>query len=116
AVLAEFHQPLCRGDDAVCGSLRRHVPAAAHGASVAVLLDVPLSQYHELLAAIPQPAGMGRVCGFDLCDDFGPVLVRGIDPRPGDPARPRHRALGQESLWAAGDGLAWFGAALEPLR
>ena len=43
-----------------------HVPAAAHGPSVAGLLAVSLSQHHELLAAVPQPAGVGRVRGFDL--------------------------------------------------
>ena len=36
-----------------------------------------------VLAAVPQPAGVGRVCGFDLRDHFAGVLVRRVDSRPG---------------------------------
>ena len=44
ADVAQLDQPVRRGDDAVRRGLRRHVPAAAHGPSVAGLLDVPVSQ------------------------------------------------------------------------
>ena len=43
-------------------------PAAAPGAAVACLLAVSLPQYHVVLAAIPQPAGVGRVRGVHVCD------------------------------------------------
>ncbi len=47
AVVAQFDQPLCRSDDAVCGGLRGNFPADPRGPSVAGLLAVPLSQHHE---------------------------------------------------------------------
>ncbi len=50
-------------------------PAAAHWASVAGVLDVPVSQHHGRVAAVPQPAGLGRVCGFDLLHHFAGLLV-----------------------------------------
>ena len=75
AELAQLHQPLRRSHDAVRRGLRRHVPAAAHGPSLAGILDVPLSQQHGRVAAVPQPAGVGRVRGVDLRHDLGCVLV-----------------------------------------
>ena len=62
-----FHQPLCRSHDAVRRGLRGHLPVAAPGPSVAGLLAVPLSEHDGHLAAIPQPAGLGRVRGLHLC-------------------------------------------------
>ena len=75
ADLAQLDQPLRRSHDAVRRGLRRHVPAAAHGPSLAGLLDVPLSQQHGRVAAVPQSAGVGRVRGIDVRDHFGGVLV-----------------------------------------
>ncbi len=45
------------------------------------LLHVPVSQHHGDLAAIPQPADLGRVRGFHLRHGFAAVLVRRTDPR-----------------------------------
>ena len=42
------------------------------------------------LAKLPQPAALGRLCGFDLFHRFGPVLVYRLDSRSGDAARSRH--------------------------
>ena len=107
ANLAQFHQPLRRGHDAVCRGLRRHVPAAAHGPSLAGLLDVPLSQQHGSVAAVPQSAGVGRLRGFDLRHHLSGVLVC----RPGsgfcDHARKGQPSADQEGLRNSGD---WAGA------
>ena len=56
AVVAQFHQPLRRGYDAVCRGLRRTFPAASRRPSLAGLLAVSLSQHHGRVAAVPQPA------------------------------------------------------------
>ena len=66
AVVAQLDQPFCRSHDAVCRGQRRNFPADPRGTPVARLLAVSLSQHHERVAAIPQPAGVGRVCGLDL--------------------------------------------------
>ena len=50
-------------------------PSAAPWPSVAGVLAFPLSQQHGRVAAVPQPAGVGRVRGLDLRDDFRGVLV-----------------------------------------
>ena len=39
----------------------------------------PYPNTMSILAAVPQSADVGRVCGFDLRDDFRAVLVCGID-------------------------------------
>ena len=44
AILAQLHQPLRRGHDAVRGGLRRHFPADPHRPPLARLLDVPVSR------------------------------------------------------------------------
>ncbi len=54
-------------------------PVLHTGPSVAGILVVPVSEHDELLAAIPQPAGVGRVRGVDVLHDFAGVLVH----RPG---------------------------------
>jgi hypothetical protein len=51
------------------------------------LLPVPEHDGH--LAAVPQPADLGRVRGLDLLHGVAAVLVRRPDPRPRDAARPR---------------------------
>ena len=71
AVVAQFDQPLCRSHDAVRRGLRRNFPADPPRASLACLLAVPLSQHHERVAAVPQPAGVGRVRGLDLRHHLG---------------------------------------------
>ena len=49
---------------------------------------LPVSEHDGDLAAVPQPADLGRVRGLDLRDGLGAVLVHRPDPRPGDAARP----------------------------
>jgi len=46
-------------------SLRRHFPADPHWPSVDGVLHVPVPSTMGS-AAVPQPADLGRVCGFDL--------------------------------------------------
>src|SRR5690242_21054392 len=75
AVMAQLDQPVCGSDDAVCSGGRRDVPAVAPGPSMAVLLAVSIPQHHELLAAVPESAGVGRVRGFDVLHDLVAVLV-----------------------------------------
>jgi hypothetical protein len=45
------------------------------GRPVAGLLAVSLSKHDGNLAAVSQPVDVGRVCGFDLRDRVGDVLV-----------------------------------------
>ena len=75
SIVAQCDQPLRRSDDAFRGDVRGHVPGAAYGPPVAGLLAVALSEHDGALAAVPQPAGVGRVRGFDVPDDFRCVLV-----------------------------------------
>ena len=84
------------------------VPAAAPGPAVVLLLAVPLSQHDGALAAVPQPAGLGRVRGHDLLHRVAAVLVRRPDPRPGDAARSLDEPLGRRSSTAS---WRWAGAA-----
>ncbi len=51
----------------------------------------PYPEHHGNLAAIPQPAHLGRIRGFDVRHRFAHVLVRRLDSRFGDPSRPGHR-------------------------
>ncbi len=89
--------------------LRRHFPACPHRTSVARLLAVSVSQHHELLAELSQPAGVGRVRGFDLRHYFSGVLVYGLIPDLATLARPRQHpwAQGIYGLLAMG----WRGSA-----
>src|SRR5713101_1513199 len=112
--LAHFDQPLCRGYDAVRSGLRRDFPAVAHGTPLAVLLDDSLPRHHGHLAAVPQPAGVGRFRRHHLCHGVTDVLVRGADPRPGHAARPRQEPRCASHLWSAGHGLARVGSSLAP--
>ena len=107
ARLANVDQPVCRGDDAVRGRLRGAFSAAAHGAAVAVLLADALPEHDGAVAAVAQPAGLGRVCRLDLCDGVAVVLVRRADPRPGDAAGPGASKFARFSTgfwrWAGAD-------------
>src|SRR5215475_8649705 len=114
--VAHLDQSLRRGDDDLRRDVRRNVSAAAPGPSVAVLLALSLSEHHERAAAIPQPASLGRLRGFDLLHGFAALLVRRLDSRSGDATRPGAFARGAHHIRNAGDGLAWFGEALEAVR
>ena len=79
----------------------RHVPAAPHRPSVAgCVLAVPVSRTRWALAAVPQPADLGRVRGLDLRHGLAAVLVRRPDPRPGDAARPARSTSGRSGSTA----------------
>ena len=116
AVLAQLHQPVRRGHDAVCSGFRRHLSAGAHWPSVARLLDGPLPEHYELLAAIPQSAGVGRVCGLDLFHDLAPVLVHWTHPGFGHAARPRRKQIRADELRPARHGMARLRPPLGPIR
>ena len=49
----------------------------------------PYPEHDGPVAAVPQPAHLGRVRGLDLRDGLGRVLVRRPRARPGDDARSR---------------------------
>ena len=113
AAMAHVDRAVRRGDDALRGCLRGHVPGAAHRAPVDRLLALPVPELDGPVAAVPQPADLGRVRGVDLRDGLGPVLVRGADSRPGDDARQgevnvREAHLRDRRAWLArvGDALA----------
>ena len=74
-------------DDAVCRCVRRTFSPAAHRTALGSLLDVPIPEHFGNVAAVPQPAALGRVCRFDLCDGFRSFLGRGPYSRPCHPAR-----------------------------
>ena len=117
ADMAHLDQPLCRGDDAVRRRERGDIPAAAHRPAVARdLLAVPVSEHDGRVAAVPQPAHLGRLRGLDVRHGLAAVLVRRTDSRPRDAAR----SLGIEGrtrdLRRAGDGMARLGAPLASLR
>ncbi len=82
-----------------------HRPPVAGG-----LLAVPVPEHDGPLAAVPQPADLGRVRGLDLRHRLDRVLVRRPGARPGDDARPRRveRASGRSS---AALSLGWRGSA-----
>ena len=88
AGMAHVDQPLRRRHDDLRGHVRGHVPAHPHRPSVARgLLAVPVSEQHGRVAAVPQPADLGRLRGLDLLHGLAAVLVRRADSRPGDAAR-----------------------------
>ena len=75
STLAHGHQSVLRSDDAVRDRVRGNVPAATPRTAVGVLLAVSVSGHDENVAAIPQPAGVGRVCGRHLFHGITVVLV-----------------------------------------
>ena len=87
ADVAHVDQPLRRSDDAVRGRVRRHLPAVPHRPAVARYWLFPYPEHDGRLAAVPEPADLGRVRGLDLRDGLAAVLVRRPDSRPGDAAR-----------------------------
>jgi hypothetical protein len=92
------------------GGLRGHLPAAPHRPPVAGgLLAVPLSRTRWAVAAVPQPAHLGRVRGLDLRHGVDRVLVRRPGARPGDDARPR--GVAGEAVIFGMLSLGWRGSA-----
>jgi hypothetical protein len=66
--------------------LRRSLPRHPRGPRLAGLLALPDSQPDGDVAAVPQPAALGRVRGEHLFQRLAALLVRGPDPRPGHAA------------------------------
>ena len=73
--VADFDQPFRRSDDAIRRGLRRRFPGHSRGPSVDGVLHVPVPEHDGDLAAIPQPAHLGRVRGFNVRHGFRIVLV-----------------------------------------
>ena len=71
---------------------------------------LPVSEHDGHLAAVPQPADLGRLRGLDLPDGVADVLVRRAGPRPGDAARSRARASTSARLFGM-LALGWRGSA-----
>src|SRR4030095_3096227 len=92
------------------------VSIVAHRPAVARLLDASLSQHDGGMASVPESVDLGRVCGIDLCERIGVVLVRGLDPRSCDFAASREEAIGEDHLRNVGDGLEGLGSTLASLR
>jgi len=69
----------------------------------------PYPKHHGGAAEFPQPAGVGRVRGFDVRHGVAAVLVRGPDARPGDAARPHPEPPG-----AGGVRVMAMGCAVRP--
>ena len=117
ADVAHLDQSLRRGDDAVRGRQRGDVPDPAHGTSVARrLLAVPVSEHDGRVAAVPQPAHLGRLRGLDVRDRLAAVLVRRTDSRSRDAARSIRIEGRPRDLRRARDGMARLGASLASLR
>ena len=109
--VAHLDQPLRRGDDALRGGLRGDVPAAPHRPAVAGgLLAVPVSEHDGPVAAVPQPADLGRVRGLDLRHGVGAVLVHRPRARHGDAARSRASRRSRSAIYGM-LALGWRGSA-----
>ena len=79
AGVAHVDQSIRRGDDAVRGGVGGDLPAAAYRPAVVRVLDVPLSKHDDAVAAVPQPADLGRLRGVHVRNRVVPVLVHRID-------------------------------------
>ena len=86
-------------------------PLLAHGPAVVLLLAVPVPEHDGAVAAVPQPAGLGRVRGLDLRHGVAAVLVRRPDPRPGHAARPLAASRFAQIVYGV-LAMGWRGSAL----
>src|SRR5260370_29960079 len=91
------------------------VPADPHRAAVDGVLHVPLSEADGDLAAVSQPADVGRLRGVHVWNSFPVVLVCGIVAGPGDVARQGEEPLATSDFRSAVAGMARVGAALAPV-
>src|SRR5688572_18911228 len=80
------------------------------------LLAFPVSEHDGYLAAVPEPAYLGRVCRIDLRNHLASVLVRRFDPRSCDASRPGKEQILQIHLRDPLVGLARLRQTLAPLR
>ena len=118
AAVAHVDQPLRRSDDDLRGhcarrSSRSSTPAARGSRPTGCS---PIPNTMGSVAAVPQPAHLGRVRGLDLRHRLGRVLVRRPHPRPRDDARSRGVEGQAGHLRHAVARLARLGAPLAPLR
>src|SRR4051812_33276662 len=99
--VAEFDQPVRRGNDDFCSPLRRDVSRPASGPAMGRLLAGAVSEFIWRLAAVSVATCLGFLRGFYLPDGFDPVL--GSRPHPGLrlPTRPGKRSLEKAALWIA---------------
>jgi hypothetical protein len=117
AAVAHVDQPLRRSDDDFRGDVRGDLPGVPHRPSVARrLLAVPVPERDGPVAAVQEPADLGRVRGFDLRHRLDRVLVHRHDSRHGDAARSRGVEGEGVDLRNPVARLARFGASLAPLR
>jgi hypothetical protein len=117
AGLAHVDQPLRRGDDLFAVACAAIFPLFHTGRPwLAAYWLLPYPEHHGAVAAVPQPAHLGRVRGHHLRDGLDRVLVRRHDARHGDDARPG-RLVGQaQGLRHPVARLARVGPSLAPLR
>src|SRR5687767_14006151 len=78
--MANLDQPRFGNDDPVCGHVRGPVSDPTPRPPVAGVLFIPISEWARDLAAVPQPVGLGCVCGFHLLHGIAGFLVRRPDP------------------------------------
>ena len=80
-----------------------------------VLLALSYTADDGSVAAVPQPANLGRVRGLDLFHRFAAVLVHRADSRFGNTARQREASNYPRDLWHSRHGLARLGPPLGAL-
>ena len=109
--VAHLDQPLRRGDDAVRGGLRGHLPAAAHRPAVAGVYW--LFPYPNTMGLWPQFRSP-LIWDVFAVSTYGTVSLLfwfvGPDSRPGDAARPREAKAGAKRSTACSS-LGWRGSA-----
>src|SRR5437588_12060429 len=107
--MANEHQPLCGSDDDLRGDVRGHVSAFSHRPPVGGILAVPLPKLAFDVAAVPQPADLGRVRGFDLLYGFAFVLGNWFDSGFRDATRQSETDVGEARFCDDCNGLARLG-------
>ena len=85
-------------------------PLLAPGPALALLLAAALSQHDGPLAAVAQPADLGRLRRLDLRHGVAAVLVRRADPRPGDACATGRRTAGPQYIYGF-LAMGWRGSA-----
>ncbi len=114
--VAHLDQPRGRGDDALRGGVRAHLPGHPRRPHLGGLLARAGAEPDGSLAELPEPAAVGRLRGQHLRHGVAALLVRRADPRPRDAARPledEDQAVDLRRLRAR---LARLAAALAALR